>query len=280
MPAAGLGGQRRRVGPGRAGRALRAPAGHLDRDEPGVGQHRVDLLGPEPVVVRQVGPGRHPERGAALGDQRAQALVIARLAAEQLGRDGPFGQLVDPLPAPALGADHVAEGERPLHRDLRVGPVPPLGGLLRAAQSGGGERALGAELVQHVPVGLRGHLVAPEVAALAVPAAAEGEQRPLLDRQHTGRVRPVLEARPAAPVRRLDGGPPDRAEPRVRDQLVRAGQHRDRVQLDGAQVPEHPAHPGPAVRRPEQALCAQGDPAGLVGGESRDGHGWQRRPGH
>ena len=53
-------------------------------------------------------------------------------------------------------------------------------------------------------------------------AAPEGEVRPLLDRQHAGRVRPVLEGRGLAgvPVGLLDLLPGDRPEPGVGDQLV------------------------------------------------------------
>ena len=102
----------------------------------------------------------------------------------------------------------------------------------------------------------------------AVGAAAEGEVGPLLDGQDAGGVRPVLEAcgrsvqyasstvvRPTAP-RRAYG-----------IELVGAGQHRDRVELDRAEVAQHAADAGPAVRGAQESLGAQGDAAGLVGGE-------------
>ena len=158
---------------------------------------------------------------------------------------------------------------------LVAGPVPPLAAVLRAAQLRGGERAFGAQLLDHLSYAPSGQVVVP-VRAGAVGAAAEGEVGPLLDGQDAGGVRPVLEGvRPLGPVGVLDRLAADRAQPGVRDQLVGAGQHRDRVQLDGAEMAQHAADAGPAVGRAQEALGAQGDAAGFVGGEFGGGRrGW------
>lgn len=74
--------------------------------------------------------------------------------------------------------------------------------------------------------------------------------------------------------------PADGAEACVRDQFVRAGQHRDRVELYGTEVPQHARHSGAAVRRAEEALGAQGDSAGLVGGEFGGGRWHWRHVSH
>jgi hypothetical protein len=117
-----------------------------------------------------------------------------------------------------------------------------------------------------------GHVV-PAHPLLAEGAAAEGEQRPFLDRQHAGGVRPVLEAFPA-PQRRLDGVAPDRPQARVEDELVRAREHRDRVELDGAEPAQHGWHARAAVGGTEQALRAQGHAPRLVGAQLQDGLGY------
>ncbi len=46
-----------------------------------------------------------------------------------------------------------------------------------------------------------------------------------------------------------------------------AGEHRDGVELDGAEAPEDAGDAGSPVRRTEEALARQLDPAGLVGRE-------------
>ena len=69
-------------------------------------------------------------------------------------------------------------------------------------------------------------------------------------------------ALPVAPVGPLDGGAADRPVTGIGDQLVRASQHRDGVQLDR---PESSHHGGHAASRaaPAQSLGAERDPARL-----------------
>ncbi len=61
--------------------------------------------------------------------------------------------------------------------------------------------------------------------------------------------------------------PPDRPEPRVRDELVRPGEHRDRVKLHGADPPQHPGHAAAPRAGPEETLRVKGDPPHLVGAQ-------------
>lgn len=288
MPAAGRGGQRRGVGPGGL-----SPALDLDRDQSGVRDDGIDLLGLEAVVVRQIGAGGHAHGGTGLGDQAAEACGVVQIVVEQGIRDGAFGEVVDAFPGAALRADHLAGVEQPLHRDLGLGPVPPLPAVPPAAQLRGGQRAVGPQTVQDRGTGAVGILHdVPAVALGPAGAAAEGEVRPLLDGQDAGGVGPVLEAvrpcrgragRSRGPVGGLDGGAADGAEPGVRHQLMGAGQHRDRVELDGAQMPQHPAHPRPPVRGTQQTLGPQCHTAGIVAGQGGHGRGLRcslRRCGH
>lgn len=296
MPAAGRGGERRRIRPGGLGPGL-----DRHRHQSGVLDDGVHLLALEAVVVGEVRAGGHAHRGAGLGDQAPRARGVVEVVVEQRLGDGALGEVVDPLPAAAFGADHVAGVQQPLHGDLGLGPVPPLAAVATAAQLGGGERAVGPEAVQDGGAGARGVLHDVPAVALGAPgAAAEGEERPLLDGQDAGGVRPVLEAvrsgRGVAlggrrPVGALDGRAADRAEAGVGDELVGAGQHGDRVELDGAEVAQHAADAGPAVRCPEQALRPQRQSPGVVGGQvghgawcglalRHSGHGAQRRGGH
>ncbi len=233
------------------------------------------------MVVGEIGLRGHAHGRAGLGHQAPQALGVGQGVVVEIARHRALGQVVHPLPAAPPHAHHVAEHQRPLDRDLGVAPVPPGAAVLRAAEVGGGQRALGAQLVEHPVIGAARQLVMPLVAR-AVGAAAEREQRPLLDRQHAGGVRPVLERVVPRPVRLLHRRPADRAEPGVGQQLVGAGEHGDGVQLDRAEAAQHAPHPGPAVRGPEQSLGAQGDPACLVGGEWQNGgsHARDRRADH
>ena len=154
-----------------------------------------------------------PSDRPASATSRRRHSVSSRSSWSSVVRDGALGEVVDPLPAAPLGADHLAVHQGPLDGDLRLRPVPPLPAVLRAAQLRGRQRALGAQLLDHRVVGAVRQVVVP-VRAGAVGAAAEGEVRPLLDRQDAGRVRPVLEgcgrptstrprpcARPTAPRR-------------------------------------------------------------------------------
>jgi len=68
-------------------------------------------------------------------------------------------------------------------------------------------------------------------------AALGGERRPELERQHTGRVGPVLERRARwPPIGPLDPGARYRAQTRVGDELVRTGEDRDRVDLHATKM--------------------------------------------
>lgn len=248
MPAAGRGGQRGGVGPGGL-----SPALDLDRDQPGVRDDGIHLLGFEAVVVRQVGAGGHPHGGPGLRDQTAEALGVVQIVVEQSVRDGALGEVVHTLPGAAFRTDHIAGVQQPLHRDLGLGPVPPLAAFAPATQLRSGERAIGLQAVQHGGAGALGVLHdVPAVALGAAGTPAEGEVRPLLDGEDAGGVRPVFKAvrrcrrrvgRSRSPVSGLDGVAAQSAEPGVRHQLMGAGQHRDRVQLHRAQLPQHPAHP-------------------------------------
>jgi len=74
------------------------------------------------------------------------------------------------------------------------------------------------------------------------------------------------------------------AEAGVRNELMGARQHRDRVQLDRAEMAEDTADAGSAVGRAEKALGAEGDAAGFVcreiGGGARGRHGPHDRRRH
>lgn len=216
-----------------------------------------------------------PSDFPASATSRRRRLGVAQVVVEHGVRDRPLGQVVDPLPAAPLGADHLAVHQGPFDGDLGGRPVPPLPAVLRAAELGRRQRALGAQLLDHRVVRAVGQIVVP-VRAGAVGPAAEREVGPLLDGQDARGVRPVLEGAAARPVRLLHRAPAHRAEPGVRNQLVRAGQHRDGVQLDRSEVAQHPGHARPAVRSPQEALGAQRDAAGLVGGEFDCGRGHRR----
>lgn len=137
---------------------------------------------------------RVPTPRASLGqaDQTAYALGVVQVVVQQGVRDGALREVVHPLPAAALHADHLAVHQGPFDGDLLAGPVPPFAGALRAAQFRGREGALGAELFDDAVVGVVRELVVP-VGAGSVGAAAEGEVGPFLDGEDAGGVGPVLE---------------------------------------------------------------------------------------
>ena len=66
------------------------------------------------------------------------------------------------------------------------------------------------------------------------------------------------------PVRPLDLLARDRPEAGVGDELVRAGQHADGVQLDGAEPSEHGRHAAPARVRADEPLRGKGHDARFV----------------
>ena len=223
------------------------------------------------MVVDQVRVGDHAERAGRHPGQVGQALQVGQLRVEQLAGQHPLGQVVHPAPPGPPHADHVAGVEQPLDRDLDVGPVPPRTAALGPAQLGRGQRALGAQPGQHLLAGLLMALVPAHPPGPERPAA-EGEVGPLLERQHAGRVGPVLEGGGLGrmPVGLLDLLPGNRPQPRVGDQLVRPGQHADRVQLHRADPAEHRRDPGPGRpprRRAQKPLRPQRHPAGLVRGD-------------
>ena len=96
------------------------------------------------------------------------------------------------------------------------------------------------------------------------------------ERQHARRVRPVLERRwPArVPVRPLDLVPADRAEPRVRNQLVRPREHADRVKLHSRDPPQHPGDAAPPPVGAEKPLGEEGKPPRLVRSQLPVVPGW------
>jgi hypothetical protein len=198
----------------------------------------------EPVIVDQVGRSDHAERPGGDPGQVRDALEVGRLGAQQSIRQDPLGQVIDPAPARPPDADDLAGVEQPLHRDLDVGPVPPRPAALGPAQLGRGQRALGPQPGQDLLTGFLVALVPPHPPG-PEGAAPEREVGPLLERQHAGRVRPVLEGgrRTGVPVRLLDLLPRNRPQPRVGDQLVRPREHADRVELHGTDPAQHRRDP-------------------------------------
>ena len=170
---------------------------------------------------------------------------------EQLDRDDPFWQVVDAPPAGPPRADDQANAQHPLHRLLGLGPVPPGAAVLGAAELGRVERALGAQPGED----FQRERWRRVLVARCVAPAPEREPRPVVHWQHRCRVAPILESRRRlAPIGRLDRGPADRAEARVRHEFVRARQHRDGVELDQAKAAQYAGHAGRAVRRTDEAL--------------------------
>ena len=222
----------------------------------------------QPLVVHQVRAGGHAQRPGSHRGEVDQAFGVRRVLAEQFAGQDPLGQVVDPPPALPAHADHVADVQQPLGGDLRVRPVPPGAAGLGAAELGGGQRALGPDPGQHLGAGLLVRGV-PAPAAGLQRAAPERVVRPLLDGQHAGRVRPVLErrARARVPVGALDALPGYRAEPGVGDQLMRPGQDADRVQLDRPDPAQHAVHAAAPSLGSQKALGAQRHPPCVVGGE-------------
>ena len=197
--------------------------------------------------------------------------------------DGPLGEVVDPLPAAPLGADHLAvcRAATPRRSSSRTSPTtaPPFfAPPSSVAVSGPSARSWSSDRVVASPSGSS----CPAAAAGAVGAAAEGEVRPLLDGQDAGGVRPVLEGVAASgPVRALD-----RARGRRR-RAGRTGSARGsgRARRSCRAAPRRgarstPRTPAAAVGGAEEALGAQGDPAGLVGGQVGGGRRHGRHAPH
>ena len=168
----------------------------------------------EPVVVGEIGAGARRRAPARPGPtSRRTHSSSSGSSASSIGGKGALGQVVHPLPAAALDATDIADVEQPLHRDLHLGPVPPLAAVLGAAELCRGERSLGAQLGQHLRAGLlrqpgasavraRGETPGGGRRSTATPRWAGRRPRATSTRR---RGRPA--ARRGAPVRRLDPRP-------------------------------------------------------------------------
>ena len=214
------------------------------------------------MVFGEVLDRRHSQRTPGLPDEPPQARRVVGIVGDHLRRQHPLGQVVDALPRAALGADDLADVQQPLDGDLDVRPVPPVGAATTTAELGHRHRPVGAQRREDAVAHLLAHLV-PALTASAEVTSPEGEHRPLLDREHARCVRPVLE-RAAAPVRVLDPLARHRPEPRIGDELVRAREHRDRVELHGAEAAQHGGGTATPAVGAQQALRAQDEPARLV----------------
>ena len=136
------------------------------------------------------------ERAARPHRPQRQLAVAGRLVrhgrVEHLARKHPLGEVVRALEAADPSGDHELAGvpER-LEDHLRRLPVPHPAAAL-AVEVAGRQRAALADRREHLlgELGmLRDHVAAPRVMA----CHPEAEERPLLDRDETGLVRPVLE---------------------------------------------------------------------------------------
>ena len=194
--------------------------------------------------------------------------LVSHIAAQAL-RDDLVGEVVHAPPATPLDAGDLTEREQPLDRDLQRRPVPPdvleRGRLAaRAAEILRRDRSAFADepphLVHRVAVGL-----APRVRPRQAAAPARGQVGPVLERQDHREAAVLERDRRSRPVRRLDLRPHDRAEPRVRDELVRAREDRDGVELDEPETPEHRA--GIPLARTDERLRAEEQEPCLVGSE-------------
>ena len=262
MPSARWAGEGLGVRPGATG-----PAGDRDGDQSGAVDHAVHLVLLDAVIVGEVSACRHAQGTARAGDEGREARVVVEVLREELGRDGPFGEVVDAPPADAADADDLPDVQQPLDADLVLAPVPPFAAGLGAAELPRRQRAVRLQAVADPVADALGDLV-PAPAAPQVGAAAEGEQRPLVHRQDGRGVRPVLERLRGAgpPVGVLDRGAAHRAQARVGHQLVGPGQDGDRVELDGAEPFQHRRHAA-LLARAQKALGAQLDPACFVRAE-------------
>jgi hypothetical protein len=69
------------------------------------------------------------------------------------------------------------------------------------------------------------------------------------------------------PVRPLDPVPGNRAEPGVRHELMRPGEHADGVELHRAKPAQHRGHAAAAAAGADEALCTQRHQPYVVGGQ-------------
>ena len=185
---------------------------------------------------------------------------------EEIGGDGALGEVVDALPVAAGGADGVAAEVEGFEGELGVGPGPPAAAAFAcAADVGCGDGAF-AEAGADFGEGLLRDLDAVDAAAHL--GASEGEVGPGLDGEDAGGVCVVLEgAGGLAPVGVFDAGARGRAGAGVGDELVRAGEDGDGVELDGTGAAEDVGGGFGSIGGEREALRAEGDAAGVVGGE-------------
>src|SRR6266508_1783442 len=171
--------------------------------------------------------------------------------------------------------------EQVLEHVLGRGPVPPgppRAGI-RLPEGRGGQRPLLGDAREdpRVQVGVLGADPGPPAPG-GRRHAAHPRQEPAVavDGQERGGVAPVLEPRPPSVQQALERGRVVGAGPGCQDKLVAAGDHIDRVDLDGPEAPQRGPQGGRPGRassgRGEQPLGGQGEPARLAGGEGL-GHG-------
>ena len=244
----------------RARPSRRSPSLDLHGDEPCAGDDGAQPRHALAVVVGDVVQRGHAQGGGGAADELDLALVIRGPLLTQARGDRALGEVVDPLPPPAFHAHQVARGEQLLGGALEGRPVPPRTAEPGTAELTRGERPFGLEAGEHRPPGLRW---TSKRAGMA--SATHGVPRPILDRQDAGGVGPVLEGpgRPR-PVRQLDRPAPDRAEPGVRNELVRPREDADRVELHRAERAKDPGGPRPPVGAADEPLCPQRDAPGVV----------------
>ena len=214
------------------------PAGALQAGQGG-GQAGVAAGGEVPVDVAGRG---HPEGAeAALGGQ-PDDLALGRAAGRGPRGEPALGQVPDPLLALAAGDHDAALGPEDVEHAVDVAARRPAarlpGGAGPVLEGAGREGPAGAELAQdRAAQRLVGGQPGPQppVVGGAVRGVAAHQQR--VDRvvagaDDRGRVRPVLEQAPLAPEQRLQVGGVVGAEAAPQDQLVAAGDHADRVELE------------------------------------------------
>ena len=187
-------------------------------------------------------------------------------------RQHAFRQVVVPFEAPAVGRGDAAGPEQPFEGVLGVAPAPPAARAFLALQGGSGDRSTLGDLAMDLFY-IGGVLASPfgeaEIHFVAArgPLHAPAHQRPGLDRQERGLVRPVFEDRALA----RDGGVIEQghgvgAKPRIERHIVRAHHRADGIDLQQAGSRQHPGEVA-AVRRADrfrvdEALRAERDAAG------------------
>jgi hypothetical protein len=229
---------------------------------------------------------RHADDLRGEAEQRLLRVLAREVGSgEYVARDHALGEVVEPGEVLASGDGDAPASPQVLERGLAVAPAPPLptrGSGVR--QLGHGDRASGRDLVVH---GVHEPRVEPgavrsDGARGVVGVHLVAEQRVGLDRQEVGRAGRAFEqlvplvGEPVERTRRVG------AQPGERHQVVRSGEHVDRVDVDGLQAPGHGPHVGDRrLRRasPAEPLRAQHEPPGLAPGQLHrpNGTGLSRR---